>query len=158
MTFAIRHAEAEDYASIITVVDEWWGGRHMADMLPKLFFVHFRETSFVAEAQGTVIGFIAGFRSQTHREQAYIHFVGVAPAWRGAGVARALYERFFAVVGAMSCREVHGVTSPANKGSLAFHQAMGFEFLTGDAASGGVPYVTDYDGPGESRVLLRKKI
>ncbi len=158
MTFAIRHAEPEDYASIITAVNEWWGGRRMAEMLPKLFFIHFRETSFVADSGGRTVGFLAGFRSQTRTEQAYIHFVGVDPGWRGSGGARALYERFFTAAREASCSEVHGVTSPLNKGAIAFHAAMGFELLPGDAVSDGVPYVTDYDGPGEPRVLLRKRI
>lgn len=158
MTFAIRHAEPADHASVIAHVDAWWGGRPMAAMLPKLFFIHFRETSFVAEAQGRVAGFLAGFQSQTHREQAYIHFVGVDPTFRGAGVGRALYERFFAAVRALSCAEVHGVTSPVNRGSLAFHAAMGFELLPGDASVDGIPYATDHDGPGEPRVRLRKRL
>ena len=45
----LRHAEPADYGRVIDVIDEWWGGREMAAMLPKLFFVHFRDTSFVAE-------------------------------------------------------------------------------------------------------------
>jgi GNAT superfamily N-acetyltransferase len=155
-TFTLRHADPSDYAPIIAVVDRWWGGRHMADMLPKLFFVHFRPTSFVAEARGRVVGFLAGFRSQTFPEQAYIHFVGVDPAFRLAGVARALYERFFSAARAAGCTEAHGVTSPANKGSLHFHAAMGFDFLPGDAEEDGVPYTADYDGRGEPRVRLRK--
>jgi hypothetical protein len=40
----IRLAEPSDHARVIAVLDEWWGGRRMVDMLPKLFFVHFRET------------------------------------------------------------------------------------------------------------------
>jgi GNAT superfamily N-acetyltransferase len=155
---AIRHAEPEDHAPIIDVVDVWWGGRHMADMLPKLFFVHFRPTSFVAEEGGRVVGFLAGFRSQTFPEQAYIHFVGVDPADRKAGVARMLYDRFFAAARALGCREVHGVTSPVNRTSIAFHLALGFELLPGDAESDGVPYVSDYDARGEPRVRLRKRI
>ena len=156
MTFAIRHAEPTDYPQIIAVVDAWWGGRRMADMLPKLFFVHFRPTSFVAEDGGEVVGFLAGFRSQTSPDQAYIHFVGVDPTRRKAGVARALYERFFAAVCALGCREVHGVTSPVNRTSIAFHRAMGFELLSGDAEVDGIPYAPDYDGRGEPRVRLRK--
>ncbi|HVW90860.1 MAG TPA: hypothetical protein VHC01_15480, partial [Gaiellaceae bacterium] len=62
----IRHAEPGDYARVIGVVDDWWGGRRMAPMLPKLFFVHFRDTSFVAEEEGgRIVGFLCGFRSQT---------------------------------------------------------------------------------------------
>lgn len=155
---AIRHAEPGDYPALIGVVDAWWGGRRMADMLPRLFFVHFRPTSFVAEEGGRVIGFVAGFRSQTDPAQAYIHFVGVDPAWRAAGVGRALYERFFAAARALGATEVRAVTSPANRGSVVFHRAMGFDVLPGEAEEGGVPYTPDYDGPGEPRVRLRRAL
>ena len=42
-----RHAV--DYGRVIQHVNAWWGGREMAPMLPKLFFLHFEGTSFVAE-------------------------------------------------------------------------------------------------------------
>ena len=141
----IRHAEPADYASVIGVIDEWWGGRAMAAMLPKLFFVHFRDTSFVAEADGRVVGFLCGFRSQTFPDEAYVHFVGVAPEQRGGGLGRELYERFFAAVAPRPV--VRAVTSPVNERSVAFHRALGFEVERVDE---------DYDGRGEPRVLLRK--
>jgi ribosomal protein S18 acetylase RimI-like enzyme len=141
----IRHAEPADYAEVIGVIDEWWGGRSMAAMLPKLFFVHFRDTSFVAEADGSIEGFLCGFRSQTFPDEAYIHFVGVAPEKRGDGLGRELYERFYASVAPRGV--VRAVTSPVNERSVAFHRALGFE----------VERVNEnYDGRGESRVLLRK--
>ena len=139
----IRPAEPADYARVIPVVDEWWGGRPMAAMLPKLFFVHFRDTSFVAEDDGALAGFLCGFRSQTFDDEAYIHFVGVDPAYRGGGLGRALYERFFAAVAPRSV--VRAVTSPANERSLAFHRALGFEVERIDE---------DYDGQGRARALL----
>jgi ribosomal protein S18 acetylase RimI-like enzyme len=141
----IRHAEPRDYAAVIGVVDEWWGGRSMAAMLPKLFFVHFRETSFVAEESGGIVGFLCGFRSQTFDDEAYVHFVGVAPDRRGSGIGRELYERFFAAVAPRTV--VRAVTSPVNERSVAFHRALGFEVERVDH---------DYDGRGEARVLLRK--
>lgn len=155
---SVRHAEPGDHPAVIRVVDAWWGGRRMADMLPRLFFVHFRPTSFVAEEGGRLVGFLAGFRSQTDPALAYVHFVGVDPACRVAGVGRALYERLFEAARALGAAEVRAVTSPRNRGSLAFHRAMGFEVLDGDAEADGVPYTTDYDGPGESRVRLRRTL
>jgi ribosomal protein S18 acetylase RimI-like enzyme len=143
----VRHAEPADYARVIDVVDQWWGGRRMAAMLPKLFFVHFRDTSFVAEDSDALAGFICGFRSQTYAEEAYIHFVGVDPARRGTGLGRALYERFFAAVAPRTV--VRAVTSPVNERSVAFHQALGFEVERVDE---------DYDGLGEARVLLVKNL
>jgi ribosomal protein S18 acetylase RimI-like enzyme len=145
----IRHAEPEDHGRVMDVLDDWWGGRCMRDMLPRLFFVHFRETSFVAERDGELAGFLVGFLSQTKPEEAYVHFAGVDPEERGSGLGRELYERFFAAARTHGRRTVSCVTSPANEGSLAFHAAIGFE-----------PSLPrpDYDGPGEDRVVLTRSL
>jgi predicted GNAT superfamily acetyltransferase len=145
----IRRAEPADHARVLAVLDEWWGGRRMRDMLPKLFFVHFRDTSFVAERDGALAGFLVGFLSQSQPEDAYVHFVGVDPAERGRGLGRELYERFFAAARAAGRTRVSCVTSPANAGSLAFHAAIGFEPS---------PPQAGYDGPGEDRVVLTRRL
>src|SRR6476620_7407698 len=86
MSTTIRHAHPSDYGRVIQHVNAWWGGRDMAPMLPKLFFLHFEGTSFVAENDdGTLAAFLIGFLSQTDDEEAYIHFVGVAPDHRAPG-------------------------------------------------------------------------
>lgn len=154
----LRHLETKDHAPIIQVVDAWWGGRPMAGLLPKLFFEHFRPTSFVIEQDGTIQGFLVGFRSQTTPTQAYIHFVGVHPQQRGQSVGRRLYQHFFEVVGQLGCSEVLCITSPVNKGSIAFHTKMGFEILPGNAEIDGVAVSTNYDGSGVDRVLFRYRI
>lgn len=144
----IRHAQPSDYGRVIGRVNAWWGGRDMAPMLPKLFFLHFEGTSFVAEREdGQLAGFLVGFVSQSDPEEAYIHFVGVAPEERGSGLGRDLYQRFFETVQANGCSVVRCVTSPANEDSVAFHEALGFEV---DRVA------EDYDGPGEDRVLFVK--
>jgi hypothetical protein len=56
----IRHLDEADYEPIIAVVDAWWGGRPMAQMLPRLFFIHFRSTSFAVDCRGTTIAFLVG--------------------------------------------------------------------------------------------------
>ena len=148
----IRHAEPSDHARVAAVIDGWWGGRQMRDMLPRLFFTHVRDTSFVADADeegGEPAGFLCGFLSQTFPEQAYVHFVGVAPAHRKSGLASELYERFFAAARAAGRTSVHCVTSPGNIGSIAFHRRIGFEIEA---------EVANYDGAGESRVLLSKPL
>jgi ribosomal protein S18 acetylase RimI-like enzyme len=146
----IRHAQPSDYGRVIQHLNAWWGGRDMAPMLPKLFFVHFEGTSFVAEdEQGRLAGFLVGFVSQTEPTEAYVHFVGVSPEHRGSGLGRELYERFFAAALDQGRTTVHCVTSPANEDSLAFHEALGFERDR---------VVEDYDGPGEDRVLLVKRL
>jgi ribosomal protein S18 acetylase RimI-like enzyme len=150
MEATIRHAHPADYGRVIQHVNAWWGGRDMAPMLPKLFFLHFEGTSFVAEREdGTIAGFLIGFLSQTDESEAYVHFVGIAPELRGSGLGRAFYERFFKSAKEHGRTVVRCVTSPSNAASIAFHDALGF---TVDRVA------KDYDGPGEDRVLLVKHL
>ena len=39
MSFQIRQLSLADYPYVISVIDQWWGGRQMADMLPRLLMV-----------------------------------------------------------------------------------------------------------------------
>jgi GNAT superfamily N-acetyltransferase len=148
----IRPIRSSDYLTVISVIDAWWGGRHMADMLPRLFFEHFTDTSFAAERDGELAGFLVGFRSQSRPGEAYIHFVGIHPGERGHGLGRELYERFFAAVRARGCSRVRAVTSPVNRGSVAFHQRMGFDIEAGPAGPDGIAVAAGYDGEGQDRV------
>jgi ribosomal protein S18 acetylase RimI-like enzyme len=146
----IRHAQPSDYGRVIGRLNAWWGGRDMAPMLPKLFFLHFEGTSFVADGDDEQLaGFLIGFLSQTEGAEAYIHFVGVAPEQRGEGLGRELYERFFETVRAHGRTVVRCVTSPGNADSIAFHEALGFEVER---------VAKDYDGPGEDRVVFVKRL
>lgn len=130
----------------------------MAAMLPRLFFIHFQPTSFVAEHKGRIVAFVTGFVSQTVPDEAYIHFVGVHPAFRKEGIARALYERFSDTVQNLGCRTVRCVTSPVNKGSISFHRRMGFSAEESEKVVDGVPVIEGYDGKGKDRVLFYKAL
>jgi predicted GNAT superfamily acetyltransferase len=146
---AIRHVQPSDYGRVIQHVNAWWGGREMAPLLPRLFFIHFEGTSFVADREdGSLAGFLIGFLSQTDAETAFVHFIGVAPSERGTGLGRELYERFFLAAREHGRSVVRCVTSPENADSLAFHEALGFEVE-------GVS--EDYDA-GEGRVQLARRL
>ncbi|WP_246147739.1 GNAT family N-acetyltransferase [Nonomuraea turkmeniaca] len=145
---AVRPATPADYDAMAAVVDEWWG-RPVMGSLPRLFLDHFHRTSLVAEGPEGMAGFLVGFLSPSAADEAYIHFVGVSPAARGGGVARAMYERFFALARAHNRHLVKAITSPVNEASIAFHRRMGF------TVSDPVP---DYNGPGTRLVTFARAI
>ena len=122
----------------------------MSVLLPRLFFEQFSPTTAIAIDADTkgIVGFVCGFVSQTDPSTAYIHFVGVDPEARGAGIGRTLYEWFFARAIESGCTRVKGVTSPLNGGSRSFHAAMGFT----------EHWVEDYDGQGEPRVVFSRDL
>lgn len=154
----IRPGTGADYDQVISQLDAWWGGRSMASMLPRLFFTHFKPWTYVADLGGKAVGFLCGFRSQSDPSTVYCHFIGIAPEARGRGVGECLYERLFADALAAGCCSVHAVTSPQNRGSLAFHSRLGFTVVPGSRESDGVSWHPDYDGPGEDRVRFERAL
>lgn len=157
-----RNVSDSDYDYVISVVNEWWGGRNMAAMLPRLFFRHFQHTSFVViagEKRATIVGFLIGFVSQTDVNEGYIHFVGVDPEYRKTGIGKELYHRFFEKVRKLGCSSVSCVTSPINKLSISFHESLGFTIQAGNSSFvNNVPVSLNYDGPNEDRVIFKKEI
>lgn len=154
----IRIAEPGDFKRVNAVLNDWWGGRSMSDKLPRLFFDHFHQTSFIAEANGALAGFLIGFLSPSQPDEAYIHFIGVHPDFRKEGLAKNLYHRFFNLAQADGRSVVKAITSPINKKSIAYHTRIGFECVPGDKKIEDTPVWTDYDGPGEDRVVFKIKI
>lgn len=145
----IRTARPADYDTIVAVVDGWWQ-RPIGRDLQRLFLDHFHATSLIAEGDdGALAGFVIGFHSPSDVGCAYIHFTGVAPEHRRTGLARDLYERFFATARAAGCTRAKAVTSSANTRSIAFHQAIGF------SATEPIP---DYDGPEHDRVVFHRAL
>jgi ribosomal protein S18 acetylase RimI-like enzyme len=143
-----RPARPEDYDAIAAVVNRWWG-RPVLAALPRLFLDHFHNSSLVVDGPDGPMAFLIGILSSAQPECAYIHFAGVAPQARQAGLGRRLYEEFFALARADGRRVVSAVTAPANAGSIAFHRSMGF------AVAGPVP---DYNGPGRDLVTFERPL
>ena len=155
----IRTLNPRDYDPIITRVDEWWGGREMVDGLPRLFFKNFSRTSLAAEdREGRIIGFVLGFMSPDRPDEAYIHYAAVDPAFHGRGLGQRMYKEFFKLALDEGRSVVRCLTSPVNKASIAFHQRIGFKLVKSDHEADGVPIHRDYDGPGNDRVLFRKRL
>lgn len=155
----IRNIIPQDYNIIKIHLNEWWDGRQISHLLPKLFFDHFSNTSFIIEEGQIVTGFIIGFLSQDHPHKAYVHFVGVNPTSRKNGIGKSLYQHFFNIVQRQGIKEVECITSPANKTSICFHQKIGFSIKNGDKTNEeGVSFFLDYDGQGDDRVLFNIKL
>lgn len=129
-------------------------------MLPKLFLNHFHDTSFVAQKDGRIIGFLIGFLSPSPKLQneAYVHFMGVHPDFRKKGIGKTLYERFFEICRAHNRTIVQACTSPVNKGSVEFHERIGFQLDPGNDKIDGFPVTQDYNRPGDHKVRFIKTI
>lgn len=156
-----RRPTEADHPAIVGRVDEWWGGRKLHRLLPRLWFQHFTATSWLAEdAGGRPVGFLVGFVSPDRPDEAYVHMIGTSPNHRRDGLGRQLYERFFEDARAHGARRVTAVTWPGNQLSVKFHRAMGFVPSQGPGSQNlyGTPAYADYDADGEDRVVFSRDL
>ena len=159
--WVFRRPIPADHPTVVAVVDDWWGGRRLRDLLPRMWFDHFTGTSWIAEDRdGRLAGFLVGFVSPDQPTVGYVHMIATSPNDRGRGLGRHLYERFFIDVAARGVQEVRAVTWPGNRTSVAFHRALGFEVDDGPGTQRlyGTPAYPDDDGEGEDRVRFRRRI
>ena len=154
----IRNSKPSDHQQIISVLKDWWGGRDLTWMLPKLFLIHFTNTSFIIEKNGELIAFLIGFLSPAKPKEGYIHFVGVQPNYRGIRIGELLYNRFFKTCIENGRDTIRTCTSPVNKGSIEFHKKIGFEISKGNAEIAGIQVTLDYNRPNDPKVLFEIEI
>jgi len=151
-----------DFPYVSQNLDEWWGGRNMAAMLPRLWFKDFSSTSFAIRGNDSKpIAFLVGYISQEDPSKSYVHFIGVDPRNRNEGIGRALYEAFARKAFDLGASHIEAVTSPINLGSLRFHEALGFMAKQMDGSLAKPTQATnhkDFDGKGEDRVLLTRTL
>jgi ribosomal protein S18 acetylase RimI-like enzyme len=157
----LRRPVEADHARLSAVIDEWWGGRKLHPLLPRLWFQHFAGTSWIAEDdRGRLAGFIVGFISPDRLDEAFVHMIGTSPNHRRQGLGRTLYERFFEDLAGRGVRRVTVVTWPGNRASVDFHRALGFSADTGPGTQNlyGTPAYPDYDAEGDDRVVFSRDL
>jgi predicted GNAT superfamily acetyltransferase len=158
---SFRRPTEADYPSLVRVIDDWWGGRKMDHLLPRLWLQHFTGTSWIAETgDGKLAGFLIGFHSPDQADVAYCRLIASNPNLRKQGVGRRLYEHFFADALAAGRHVVRAITWPGNRTSIAFHRAMGFEIEAGPGSQNlyGTPSQPGYDFDREDRTILVRRI
>jgi ribosomal protein S18 acetylase RimI-like enzyme len=152
-----RTATPADARPVVAAIDTWWD-RHLEHFVHPLIFEHFGDTCLVVEDHGRLVAFLVGVLSQRHADQAYVHFIGVHPAYRGRGLGRELYVRFFALARESGRTLVVAETGAFNRDSIAFHRRLGFLLEEGDVEIDGVPVQHGFHGTGEDVVLFLKRL
>ncbi len=123
----VRTVMESDYGRVINVLIEWWEGRDLRSKVNEDLFRHFTNTSFIVEEEnGELVAFILGYFSQTHKNEAYINWVGVHPNFRDKGIGRMLYDKFEELARENGKTCITCYTSIGNKKSMEWHKHMGF--------------------------------
>jgi GNAT superfamily N-acetyltransferase len=156
-----RHPAETDQPRIVGVIDDWFGGRHVRQLVGRWWFRHAASTSWIVEdGAGSPVGVLLAQRSQDRPTEAVLHLVAVHPSHRRRGIGRALVDSFLADVAATRVALVTAVASPGEPIVNAFFAAVGFRIEDGPGSQNryGTPAWPDYEAPGEDRVIHVRRL
>jgi GNAT superfamily N-acetyltransferase len=152
----LKHCAKTDYDQIVAEIVDFWGSDRTLALHHPMFVYEFGNSAYVIKDGDCVAAYLFGFLSQTG-PIAYVHLVGVRTAYRRQGLARRLYDHFVSFAQSQGCTELKAITTPGNKESFEFHRGWGME-LTGKPNREGIPVMENYAGPGQDRVVFRRKL
>lgn len=89
-----------------------------------LLSTHFANTSVVAEHEGRVVGFVAGYRPPTDPAVIFVWQIGVDAGMRGRGVASSLLRRFVTQPSTAGARYLEATVSPSNEASRRLFESF----------------------------------
>ena len=149
-------------APVQTRLDEWWGGRKMRARLPRLWFRHFSGTSWIAETpDGRIAGFLVAFVSPDRADVAQSTSSASTRIAGGEGIGRALYEHAIDTLrGRGRQRRSRRSRTPTTGSPSRSTGRSGSRPTTapGRQPSTARPRFVDYDGEGEDRVRLTRRL
>lgn len=161
----LRRPREADYPGIAVVVDDWWDGKVLQGLLPRLWFRHFPGTSWIAEdddARGEprAVGFLVGHLSPAIPSRGVIQAVGVDPNRRRHGIGRTLVDAFIDDVRSAGALSVETLIWPGNRRALPFLAALGFAPDPDDEPRPihGIPALAGYDFGTEDRARFTRGV
>ncbi len=166
MEITIRAVAANEFLSLHKLNSRWMGIalNEQADAILALQFrvlvENFRDSCFVTEVEGKVIGLLIGFAAQADEETCYIHALAIAPEYRRCGIGRMLVNTFCNNMVRRGRKSVSLVTWPENPGSRSFYDAAGFRPVVSGKPIRihGIEASRDYYGKGRHMVVYTKKL
>lgn len=161
VTASFQHPDESDHRAVVNVIDEWFGGRHVAHLAGRSWFRHVGSTSWLAVGDGgRPLGILLGYQSQDHPDEGVVHLLAVDPNQRRRGLGRALVERFVRDVAGRGVREVVALAWPGDPPVSAFFAAVGFRADDGPGTANryGMPAYPDHEAPGDDRIAFRRGV
>ena len=113
---------------------------------------HFSNTTYAIRTDGKILAYLCGFYSQPDNKIAISHIIAVRKAFRGKGLANALYKAFISDAKRTGCKFLEIVTTTENERSIKFHQGLAERVSFNSEFD--CQNINDLGGPDEDRILF----
>ena len=143
---AIRKLEHNDFQSLLIIETESFIDGYSPYFI-KMIPILFGNTSYISIKEHIPQGYVTAAIEQGNPRRAWILSLAVRPQFRQQGIAKALLETALNTLMDSGVWEVLLSVAPDNNPALALYMQHGFIACE---------KVSDYYGPGEDRIIMRK--
>lgn len=160
--YSIRNATEEDFMSVHEFISDFRQLENYSEHVYKILLRYFSSSSFIAERDSDIIGFVMGFRSQDDKDIFFLWQIGVDSGAQGEGVGTNLLKRIEQQARVMGCEKIELSVDPKNIPSQRLFQKCNYNNISereGETVEiNGNIAVKDYYKPGSHFTLFGKKI
>lgn len=162
MSLVIRKAREDEFLDIYRFVCSCGVLETYGEHFYRIVIRYFGDTSYVAERDGRILGFMWGFLSQSRPDTFFLWQIGVDPSTRGEGIGARILEVAEAELAEHGCRRIELTIDPSNRPSQRLFEKRGYSNISdGEGRTievEGVPAVFDYYRPGGHFSLFEKRL
>jgi diaminobutyrate acetyltransferase len=161
MSVVIRRAREEEFLDVYRFISSCGVLETYGEHFFRIVIRYFGSTSYLAERDGAIIGYMWGFLTQEDPETFFLWQIGVDPATRGEGIGGLILERAEADLAARGCRRIELTIDPANHPSRRLFEKRGYRNVSAEHGEtielGGILAIADYYRP-EGHFCLYEKL
>ncbi|MCP1662170.1 MAG: N-acetyltransferase [Methanocalculus sp. MSAO_Arc1] len=143
----IRHVASRDVADLVRMETAGSGFTYGAYVFIRQMQELAGPAFFVADDEGSIVGYTIGCVSSASRRKGWILRLKVEPEHQGRGIGRLLTTSIEEALQELGTQEICLTVSPKNTGAIALYESRGFQRVSFEA---------EYFGPGEDRMIMQK--
>lgn len=144
----IRKLQPDDFKHMLLIEAECFDNGYSPYFI-RMIPILFGSTSFIAVQGKSPQGYVAAALEQANPLRAWILSLAVRPKYREQGLGQSLLRHVLDALAKAGATEAALTVAPENKLALALYEKMGFR---------SEKRCPDFFGPGENRILLKKKL
>ncbi len=158
----IRQAHEKEFLKVYDLIRKINTLENYPEHFFKIMIRYFRNTFFVAEENGGLIGVCWGFLSQKNEDTCFLWQIGVIKAFQGKGIGRSMLGSFERALRSRNIKKIELTIAPDNQASQRLFKTSGYENISHTEENAirveNINLVKNYYRPGGDYMLFRKEL
>jgi diaminobutyrate acetyltransferase len=130
MSIVIRKAREKEFLNVYEFIASCGVLETYGAHFYRIVIRYFRDTCYLAERDGKILGFMWGFLSQTDPHTFFLWQIGVDPSTRGEGIGGRILEAAERELAERGCHRIELTIDPSNRPSQRLFEKRGYRNIS----------------------------